>query len=133
MLQCCNACTWTNISSSYKIQRNYKGLKITAYMHSWGKFWTKDIKRPKKPNCHFLMSHEQKQGVGSKSRVLCMPSAHSTTKGWTNHLSHPSSATPWTHSYRCPHIRNELASPFGERSREPVNCSRSRLLQQGPQ
>lgn len=28
----CNACTWTDISSSNPIQRKYKGLKITVYM-----------------------------------------------------------------------------------------------------
>ena len=44
---CCRACTWTNISSSNKIQRNSKGLNLTACMHSWGKFWTRDTKRPK--------------------------------------------------------------------------------------
>ena len=40
LLQCCNAWTRTNISSSNKIQRNYKGLKIAVCMHSWGKLWT---------------------------------------------------------------------------------------------
>jgi len=30
-----SACTWTVISSSNKIQRNYEGLKITACMPSW--------------------------------------------------------------------------------------------------
>ena len=38
---CCSACTWTNISLGNKIQRNYKGLKITAYMCSWSEFWTR--------------------------------------------------------------------------------------------
>lgn len=28
----CSACTWTNVSSSNKIQRNYKGLKVTVCM-----------------------------------------------------------------------------------------------------
>ena len=41
LLQCCKACTWTHLSSSYKTQRHYVGLKITACMHSWGQFWTK--------------------------------------------------------------------------------------------
>ena len=30
LLQFCSACTWTNVSSSNKIQRNYIGLKITC-------------------------------------------------------------------------------------------------------
>ena len=48
------ACTWTQASSSKKIQRKYqyKGLKITACMRSWGKFWTTRYKETKKPNCH---------------------------------------------------------------------------------
>ena len=34
-----------------KIQGNYKGLKITACMHSWDKKWTKRYKKTKKkPN-----------------------------------------------------------------------------------
>ena len=50
---CCSACIWTNIFSSNKIQRNYKGLKITVCMHSWGKLWTARYKKTKKPNRHF--------------------------------------------------------------------------------
>ena len=51
---CCRACTWTNVSSSKKIQRNYKGLKITVCMHTFGaNYGQQDTKRPKKPNCHF--------------------------------------------------------------------------------
>ena len=46
---CCSACTWINISSSNKIQRNYMGLKITACMCNWGKLWAKDTKSPKNP------------------------------------------------------------------------------------
>ena len=52
-LQCCRACTWTNVSSGYKIQRNYKGLKITACVCNWGIFWTTRYKQTKKPNCRF--------------------------------------------------------------------------------
>ena len=78
LLHCCNACTWKNVPQSNKIQRNYKGLKITACMYSWGKFWTKDIKKPQLP---LLKSREQKQGVRSKSRVLHMRPALNTTKG----------------------------------------------------
>ena len=49
---CCKTCTWTHLSSRCKIQRNYMGLKITVWMHLWGKFWTEKYK-DKKPNCHF--------------------------------------------------------------------------------
>ena len=32
LLHCCNACTWTYLSSSNKIQRNHMALKITTCM-----------------------------------------------------------------------------------------------------
>ena len=41
---CFSACTWTKISCSNKIQRNYKGLKITVCMLSWGNSGPKDTK-----------------------------------------------------------------------------------------
>ena len=50
LLQCCNACTWTHLSSSSKIQRNCMGLKITVCMGRWGKYLNpKDTKKPKNP------------------------------------------------------------------------------------
>ena len=50
LLQCCNACSWTHLSSSSKIQRNCMGLKITVCMGRWGKYLNpKDTKRPKNP------------------------------------------------------------------------------------
>ena len=48
------------------------GLKITVYMHGWGKFWTKRYK-DQKTQLPLLKCLEQKQGVGSKSRVLSAP------------------------------------------------------------
>ena len=45
---CCNVCTWTNVSSNNIIQRNCKGLNVTACMHNSGKFWTKIQKVQKK-------------------------------------------------------------------------------------
>ena len=70
LLQCCNACTWTHLSLSNKIQRNCMGLKITACMGSWGKFWTQKIQRDKKnPTVIFEETGaktgcwEQKQGT----------------------------------------------------------------------
>ena len=104
-------------------------------MHSWGKLWTTRYKKTK-PNptqLPLLKSREQKQGVGSKSRVLRVPPALNTTEGGAKHLSHPSAVTPGLTLLPSPHIRNQLAPPFMEREREPVTCSRSLLLQQGPQ
>lgn len=46
LLKCCNACTWTHVSSSNEIPRNCMGLKITACLHLEGEFWRKDAKRP---------------------------------------------------------------------------------------
>ena len=46
-------------SSSNKVQRNYKGLKITACMHIWGKFCTKKIQRDQKTQLPLLKSLEQ--------------------------------------------------------------------------
>ena len=86
MLQCCNACTWTHLSSSNKIQRNYMGLKITACMFSWGKFWTKDTKRPKNPTATF-------EEPGAKAGYCTCPLCTTPPKGWAKHLSHPSGLT----------------------------------------
>ena len=76
---CCNACTWTHLSSSNKIQRNCMRLKLTACRYSWGKFWIPKIKRDQKTQLPLLKSVELKQRFGSKSRVLCRPPAQSTS------------------------------------------------------
>ena len=44
------------------------GLKVTVYIRRWGKFWTKDTKRPRNPKATFVKPGAQ--SVGSKSRVL---------------------------------------------------------------
>ena len=107
LLKCCNACTWTHFSSSNKIQRNYMGLKITACMRSWGKFWTQRIQRdqkktPKPTQLPLLKSLEQKQGVGSKSRVLRMPPARNATRAASKTSQPPLWPDPQTHSYPHP-------------------------------
>ena len=68
-----SSCTWPKVSSSSKIQRNYKGLKIAVHMlHSWGKWWTRRYKKIK-TQLTLLKSR-------STSRVLCMPPALNTAK-----------------------------------------------------
>ena len=68
-------------------------------MGSWGKLWTTRYKKTKNPAATSeepgakAGCREQKQGVGSKSRVLRMPPALNPTKGWAKHLSHPSGPT----------------------------------------
>ena len=95
---CCSARTWTNDSSSNKIQRNYKGLKVAACMHTQvGQIMDK-IRKDQKPNCHF-------RRAGSKSRVLHMRPAHTTTKG----VGRPPKPRLWTHPY--PHPIEGASSP----------------------
>ena len=44
-----------------------------------GQILDNEIQRDQKAQLPLLKSQEQKQGVGSKSRVLGMPPAHTTT------------------------------------------------------
>ena len=64
------------------------GLKVTVYTHWWGKFWTKDTKRPRNPSATF--EEPGAQSVGSKGRVLHTP----PPTGWAKHLSHPFGLIP---------------------------------------
>ena len=100
-----------NIFSSNKIQRSYKGLKITAYMGSWVNY-EQDTRRAK-ANCHFW-------GVGRKSRVLPVCPAQCTTKAVAGHPSHPR-AQALDPSLPSSHVRNQLA-PLREQTREPITC-----------
>ena len=111
VLQCCYACTWTHLSSSNKIRRNRKGLQGTVCMHIWGKFWTKDTKRPKNPVANFEEPGaksgcgEQKQGA---EQVPC--TQHTRRVGQPP--KPPPRPNPWTHPYLpSPHLRNKLTPP----------------------
>ena len=127
--RCWTACTWTNVSSSSQMQRNYMGLKITACMRSWGKFWAKNRRR--KTQLPLLKSWEQKFCVGSKSRVLHMPPALNTIKRWAKQWSHHT-ADPWTHPH--PHPIQGTSSPgLREQAKGPVTCLCSLLQPQEPQ
>ena len=89
-------------------------------MRSWGKLWTR-YKKTKNPTAT--------QGVRSKSRVLRLSPAHNTTKG-VGRPPKPTLDTPLP----SPHRRNQLTpSSASRQAREPLTCSRSPLLQQGPQ
>ena len=78
---CCSAWTWTNISSSNKIQRNCKGLKIAACASGWGKLWTtrgkKRIKNPaassKVPGAEYCLLHTAPPGVGRQPQPPLWP------------------------------------------------------------
>ena len=86
-----SACTWTDLSSCNKIQRNYMGTKNNCSMCSWGIFWTKRYKKITKPppNCYFWRAR-------SKKSVLFMPPALSTTKGVGETLKPALQPCPWT-------------------------------------
>ena len=92
-------------------------------MCSWGKLWATIYKETKKnPQLPLLKSREQKQGVGSKSRVLGMPSAHTTTKGVGRSPKPPLRPTLDT-PLPSPHIRNQLACPLSPSERASKgNC-----------
>ena len=59
----CNACPWTNVALSNKVQRNYTGLKIPVCMSSWGNSGPTRYKETKKTQLPLLKSLEQKQGT----------------------------------------------------------------------
>ena len=127
----CSVCTWTNASSRNKIQRNYKGLKITACMHSWDKLWTRRYKKTKKSQCHFWRAGSKNRVSGAKAGYCPRPLHSTPPKGRANHLSHTSSPTHG-HTPTLTHTRNQLA-PLGDQSREPVTCFHSLLQPQKPQ
>ena len=64
-------------SLSNRIQKNYKGLKITSVLATMNS----KIQKGYKATATAVVP-------GAKTRVLRMSPAHSTTKGWADHLSH---------------------------------------------
>ena len=99
-----SACTWTNVSFSNKVQRNYKGLKITAHMQL-GQIRVTGCKKTKNPAA-------TSEELGAKSRLLCIPPALST-KGVGKPPKPPLWPNSGTHPY--PHGRNQLVAPLQER------------------
>ena len=91
---CCSACTWTNRSFSNKIQRNYKGLKRTARMSSWGKLWTKRYKKTKNPTAT-SEGPGAKTGCWEKNKgTVHAPCTQHHQSGGADHLSQASAPTP---------------------------------------
>ena len=93
LLQCCNACSWTYLSSSYKIWRGYMELKITACMHSQGKFWTKRSKKAKNP---IIISEElgvTKNWVSGAKAGYCTCPLHLTAQ--TSGAVYPCHPSGW--------------------------------------
>ena len=115
------------LSHLWKPQRNYMGLKITVYMCSWGKFWTKETKRPKSPTANF-------EEPGAKAESCVMPPTLNTSLEGAKPCKLPLQPNLWT-PLPSPHIRNQLTLPssgISKLSGETVSCSHFPLLQQGP-
>ena len=74
-------------------------------MCSWVKIWTKIYKR--QTQLPFLKSREKNWVSGAKQGTAQAP-ALNATKGWAEHLTHPSGPTP---GHTPTLIRNQLASP----------------------
>ena len=87
------------------------GLKITEYMCSWGKFWTKDTKRPKNPTATFEVPGAKAGGWGAKAGYCPCPLHTTPPKGWANYLSHPSGSTPG---------HTLTLTPYKEQARHPL-------------
>ena len=82
-------------SPLHELQNRKKlGLKITVCLCSWGKLWSKDTKRPKKPNCHFWRARSKNRELVAKAGYCACPLHTTPPKGWTNDPSHPSGQTP---------------------------------------
>ena len=110
------------------------GPKITACMHSQGKFWTKDTKRPESPT---ITSLEPR----AKAEYCTCPLHTPPPKRWANHLSYPSGLTPGPihpnltpckeHDW-LPNPTDSLPDPGRKQTRKPVVCTCSPLWSRGP-
>ena len=107
---CCSICTWQMFPSN-KIQRIYKGLKITAWMCSWGNLWTIRYKKTEKTQMLLMKKLEQKQDIGSKSRDCPFPLHSTPPKGWAN----PSGPTPRHNPTLTPHKESDLLPASGSK------------------
>ena len=124
LLQCLHL---DNVCSGNKMQRNCKGLKIIACAVG-ANYGQKGTKRPKL-QVPLLKSWEQKQVVGSKSRVLRMPPALNTTRG----VGRPPVPPPaWPLDTSLPSHKEPALMPSGSKQdREPVTCFHSLLAAAG--
>ena len=78
----CSACIWTNVSFSNRMQRNYKGIKITVCMQSWGKLWTIRYKKDQNSTGTKVW--------GAKAGYCPWPLHTAPPRRWADHLSHSS-------------------------------------------
>ena len=117
---CCSACTWTNVSWSNRIQRNYKGLKITACMCSWGKLWRR-YKKTKNPTATSEVSRA-KAGC-------CAWSLHpAPPREWADDPSLLSSPTQGSTPTLTP-FKGPAHPPLRQQARGAVTCFHPPVLQ----
>ena len=102
-----------------KKKKNYKGLKVTACMCSWGKLWTTKHKKTKSSTANF-------EKPGAKI-VHCECILHSAPPKGAKHLNDLSSLSPESASGLTP-IRSWLSTPASKWSREILSCFCSLLL-----
>ena len=100
-----SACTWTKVSSSNKIQRHYKALKIIACMCSWGKLWKTRYKKTKNPTA----TSEVLWAKARSCHDLC--TQHHPEGGQTTQATLP--ARPLALPLPSPHLMDQLALPRG--------------------
>ena len=73
---CCSTYTWTNVSSSNKIQRKYKELKMTTCISNWARLWTTRYKKTKETHCHFWRARSKIRVSWAKAGYYtCLPGA----------------------------------------------------------
>ena len=90
------------------------GTKHNCGHAQLGQILDQKIKERQKTQLPFLKSWERKNWVsGVKAGYRACPPALNTTKGWADHLSHPSSLTPG-HTPPSSSIRNEPPSASEE-------------------
>ena len=120
---CCCACTWTDVSSGDKIQRNCKGLKINVYMCSWGKLWTRytETRNPSATS----------EEPGAKAGYCACPLHSTSSRGWADHLSHPASLNP-AHLPTLILSQESAHAPPRPSGNSPVRSSRAGAVRAAP-
>ena len=109
----CSACTWKNISSSNKIQRNYQGLKITVCVcaHLGQLMDNKMRKDPKRPTA---TSEDlgAKTVPGAKAGSAHAPCTQHHRRAGQTTQAPPPDPTPG-HTSTSPHVRSSPTPALG--------------------
>lgn len=103
----------TKSSQTQKIQKNYKGLKITVCMHKLGQIMGKKMHTKTKRTQPTTSEEPGKQGVGTKSRSAAhmFPACNTTHQG----VGKTPKPSLWPNSWTCCpyplHIKTSSAQP----------------------